>query len=374
MSKTNMDFLGRDGGQGEVAGQIMANGKLNVGMLRPWIGGNGKTYITVHTGGDPKKPENYKNIPLVNAAGTLRRDEWKQLDEAILPIVESRLVGFQDLISKGLTYNLGNAMGTTVMEHHTVSDAMEAELSMDGVSRGQGDRPEFNTHYLPIPIIHVDYEINMRVLSASRSLGNPLDTTSAERAARKVAEFLESMLFTDKKYAFGGGTIYSYLNHTSRIAHTYDAWDGAGKTGEQIVNDVLAMKQKMIDAHFYGPFTIYIPTAYETKLDSDYDTSGGSTQTIRERILKIGQVTDIKVIDTLASGNMVMVQMTSDVIRVIRGMAVQNVQWQTEGNFVNKYKVLTIQVPQLRTDDSGAMGLIHATENEATTTEAATTA
>ena len=28
-----------------------------------------------------QKPENYQNI-MINAAGTLRRDEWKQLDEA----------------------------------------------------------------------------------------------------------------------------------------------------------------------------------------------------------------------------------------------------------------------------------------------------
>jgi len=363
----HIDFVGRNGGQGEVAGQIMANGKLNVGLLRPWIGVNGRTYATVYKGaGDPKKPENYQNI-MINAAGTLRRDEWKQLDEAIIPIVESRLVGVQDLITKGLTYNLGNAMGTTVLESHTMSDAMQAELTMDGVSRSKGDRPTFNTNYLPIPIIHVDYEINARVLAASRSLGNALDTTSAERAARKVAEYLESMLFTKKQYAFGGGVISSYLNYTHRTTHTFTAWNAVGKKGSDIIADVLNMKQKMINKHFYGPYTIYVPTAYETVLDSDYATSGTATQTIRDRIMKIGNITDIKVIDTLPAGNLVFVQMTSDVVRLVRGMAVQNVQWQTEGNFVNKYKVLTIQVPQIRSDDNNACGVLHAVEKSGST-------
>jgi hypothetical protein len=48
-------------------------------------------------------------------------------------------------------------------------------------------------------------------------------------------------------------------------------------------------------------------------------------------------------------------------------MAVQNVQWQTEGNFVNKYKVLTIQVPQIRSDDNNACGVLHAVEKSGST-------
>ncbi len=38
-----------------------------------------------------------------------------------------------------------------------------------------------NNDYLPIPIIHVDYEINQRVLAASRSLDNISGTTSTLR-------------------------------------------------------------------------------------------------------------------------------------------------------------------------------------------------
>lgn len=360
MSDVQVDLMNQGNAQGEVAAYAAANGRLDIGRMRPYVGQDGRVYVTVHTGGDPKRKENYKTLA-VNSPGTLRRDEWKQLDEAVLMIAEKRLGGFQDLIDNGLVYTLGNAMGTTVLEYHDVGDALVAELSMDAVTRAQGDRQHYKTVYLPIPIIHADYEINQRVLEASRSLGNPLDTTMAERAARKVSEKLEALLFTDTSYAFGGGTIYSYVNHPQR--NTLDlskAWDDGTKTGKNIVDDVLEMKQESIEAFHYGPWMLYIPTSYETKLDEDYSDSKG-TNTIRERILAIAGISGIRIVDTLPDDNVLLVQMTSDVVRLVRGLGVQNIQWQTEGGFVNKFKTITIQVPQIRSDQKGNSGLVHAT-------------
>jgi len=364
MENVNVDLISQGNYTGEVAERINANGQLSPGAMRPFIDkGTGQAFISVFMGGEEAEAKNYQIRPVANA--TLRRDEWKQLDDAILAISETRLSGIQDLIDHGLTYELGNAMGTTVLEWHDVSDALEADLTMDGVTRGQNDRPKFQHNYLPIPIIHADYEINARVLAASRSLGNPLDTIMAERASRKVNYKLETMLFTDTDFAFGEvdsrsrNKIYSYLNHADRNTGTITAWDGSGKTAAQILADVVAMKQASIDAKHYGPWMLYIPTAYETTLDEDYSTSGTSTQTIRDRILKIAGVDGIKVVDTLTADNVILVQMTSDVVRLVRGMAIQNVQWKTEGQFINKFKVMTIQVPQIRSDQDGNSGVIH---------------
>jgi len=366
---TNVDLIVNGQGYGEVAGQLQ-NGGLNVGTMRPYVGRDGNTYITTYVGGDPKNVNSYMTKQL-NANATLRRDEWKTLDDAILMVSRTRLGGIQDLIDKNLVYNLGNAMGTTVLEWHDVSDNMEADLTMDGVTRSKGDRPNFKHNYLPIPIIHVDYEINARVLAASRSLGNPLDTTSAEMAARRVAEKLEAMLFTNTTYSFGEkddrnlNTIYSYVNHPDRntvsIGTNWDDLDFDSDTangGKTIVDQVLTLKQTAINAKHYGPYCLYIPTGYETVLDGDYDATTPGT-TIRERILKISGITSIKVVDTLTADNVLLVQMTSDVVRLVRGMGLQNIEWNVEGKFVTKYKVLTIQVPQVRSDQNGNSGIVH---------------
>lgn len=363
-SNVNVDLIGPNGGQGDLA-QMTASGQLNIGRLRPFIGKDGIPRVTIYQGGDVTKKSSWKTLQ-VNA-GTLRREEWQQLDDALLGIAEARLSGVQSLINRNLVFRLGNAMGTTVLEYHDVSDAFEAQLSMDAVTRAQGDRPEFKSVFLPIPIIHVDYEINTRVLESSRRLGNPLDTTSAERAARKVMEKQEKMLFTDESYAFGGGTIYSFMNFPYRIhpggtgaqnIANISNWANPAVSGEEIVDEVLEMKQKSIDNHFYGPWILYIPTNFETKLDQDYSDAKGSN-TIRERILAINGVDAIEVVDFMPTSNVLMVQLSTDVIRIVEGLGLQNISWQTEGGFVNKFKVISIRVPQIRADQNGRTGIIH---------------
>jgi hypothetical protein len=120
---------------------------------------------------------------------------------------------------------------------------------------------------------------------------------------------------------------------------------------------MLNVKQASIDAKHYGPWMGYVPTAYETVLDDDYDTTTPGT-TIRERILKIDGIQGIKVVDTLPANTVVLAQMTPDVVRLVRGLPIQNVEWQTEGKFITKYKVMTIQVPQIRSDQDGNCGVV----------------
>lgn len=371
MPNVNVDLILNGQAQGEVAGRFSANGALNLGRMRPFIANDGNTYMDVYKGQGSRLDVNNYITQKLNINGTLRRDEWKALDAAVMQIAEYRLGGVQDLTARGLIYPLGNAMGTTVLEWHDVSDALTAEMTMDGVTRAKNDRPVFQHNYLPIPIIHADYEINTRALATSRNMGNGIDVTLAERAARRVSEKLENMFFTNTTYGWGEkdsrtrNSIYSYVNFPDRNAYSLShPWDGSGATGATILADVLGMKQKSIDDYFYGPWQLYIPTGYETILDEDYFGSNPDSNpnvTVRDRILKIAGITGIKVVDTLAADNVLMVQMTSDVVRLVHGMGLQNVEWMTEGNFIHKYKVMTIQVPQIRSDQDGHCGIVHAT-------------
>jgi len=370
MSDVHVDMIGKTGVQGPIAQQLQNNGNINAGMYRPYLGNDGRVYVTVYQGGDPKKLTSWREVCInsspLNVNATLRRDEWKQLDDALMEISRERLGGVQDLITNGLVYNLGNAMGTTVLEWHDVSEALSVELTMDGVTRGKNDTLNFQTNYLPIPIMHVDYEINSRHLEASRKLGNPLDTTLVERAGRRILEYQEDMLFTNKTYAWGTkddrdrNKIYSYVNFPDRntVSFSKAHWDHSGVTGADILADVLAMKQASINAKHYGPWMLYIPTAYETVLDDDYDTTTPQT-TIRQRILDIAGIKGIKVIDRLTADNVLLVEMSKQTIRLVNGMGLTNVNWSVEGGMVSKFKVMAIQVPQIRSDQDGNCGIVH---------------
>ena len=355
MDKANVDGLFRGQAFGSVAARMLANG-MDANALRPWVEDDksrsdfGQSFIT----------SNGKRVPYANTT-LLRKDEWKQYDTVAIKTAQSRLIGINDLISRGLTYNITNGMGKTVLEYEDVSEITAAEITMDAVTDTKKDRPKYGINYLPLPITHKDFQINARVLAASRTTGTPLDTTLAEMAARKVAEMLEAMLFTNITYTFGGGTIYSYINapyrNTGSLTANWDDESAAG--GENILEDVRNMKQASIDDKHYGPWVLYIPTNFETAIDDDFKAA--SDKTIRQRILEIGGITDVKVADTLTADNVLLVQMTADVVRLVVGLPVTTVEWDEKGGLISNYKVMTIQVPQIRNDQSQTSGIVHFT-------------
>jgi len=349
-----VDFYNKEAGRDELAGVS----SLNVGWMKPFVY-KGESWVSVYSGqGDVYDGKNYAQYKINNNA-TLRREEWLSLDQAVVEAARTRLNGIQDLRDHGLIYNLGDAMATTVLASENSNDPFVAQLSMEALSKGKNDRMNYETTYTPIPILSVDYQIGARALANSRKLGNPLNTDQAASAARAVSLLAEQMLFTNTSYTFGGGTIYSYLNHPNINSVSLSlAWDSSSDMANKILDDVRSMKQALINDNMHGPYMIYVPTAYETVLDDDYGSTGeNSTLTIRERILKTDKLEGLKVVDTLPANTVVMVQMTSDVVRLIDGLPIQNIQWGQEGNMVNKYKVIAIQVPEIRATQDGKSGV-----------------
>lgn len=304
---------------------------------------------------------NNMNVNALRTNDTLKYLEWQLYDAAILKAAQLRLNGVGALLSRGLNFSLTNGLGRTVLVTQTASNISDADISMDGVTLGNKDRLEYGLGYLPLPIIHKDYTIDARTLNASRNLGEPMDTSMAELASRKVAERVEKMLFQGaSSYTFGGGTIYGLQDfpnrNTGSMAHH---WTATSATGATIVQDVINMKQAAISARHFGPYLLFVPVGYETVLDEDFKTY--SNVTIRERIMAIEGIEQIIVSDWMTADNIILVQATPDVIRMVTGMAISNVEWATEGNMRFHFKVMTIMVPQIRSDYANRCGVVHYT-------------
>ena len=99
---------------------------------------------------------------------TLRHEEWKFFDDALVQEAAIRLVGVGDLIASGFVRTVPNALGKTVFGYEKVTDMDPAMTSLDGLERTPNDRIEFSLNQLPLPITHKDFFINLRVLAASR--------------------------------------------------------------------------------------------------------------------------------------------------------------------------------------------------------------
>jgi hypothetical protein len=294
---------------------------------------------------------------VLRTADTLRKEEWVHYDQALVEEGKIRLRGIADLQAAGLTIPVPNAMGKTVFQWEKVSDMNPAEVSLSGMARTEDDRIEFDIANLPLPIIHKDFNLNLRTLAASRTTGETLDTTQARIAGRLVAEQLEAMLFVGGK-TFGGNTIYGYLNHPDinpvDFSDNY-AWDHASKTGETIFTDVLNAKKALEVDRFFGPYWLYVPSAYSAFIERDFKAA--SDKSVRTRLMEIDGIQSIKVCDQLTADNVVLVQATRDVVALVDGEPLQTIQWDIEGGFVVKFKAFQIAVPLIRSDAAGRCGV-----------------
>jgi hypothetical protein len=312
-------------------------------------------YVTVNG-------KNYR----VNAA-TLLKDEWKQYDDVVLQVAQERLVAVGDVLAAGCVLNIPNALGTTVLEYEHMTHPGEASISMDAGTRGRSDKMEFTLNYLPLPIVHEDFSLTIRALTASRKRGTALDTLRAAAATRNVTEYIENMFFngpggtaTAATFVYGGGTIYGCRNFSNRNTYTTMAdWGSSGITGLEVLKDVLNMKQLMINDKQYGPYMIYIPTAYETVLDDEFKTN--SDKPIRQRIMEIGGIAGIKVADKLPDDNVIMIELKPETVRMCVGFQPMMLEWQAMGGMQFEYKVMSIMVPQFRADADTNCGIVHGT-------------
>jgi len=338
---------------GDFANALHANG-FSAGRLRPWYDVNKrKCFINVNG-----KAVEYSNLAM-NA--TLRKDEWQEIDSAVLEVAQERLVGVRDLLQAGLLKTLSQGIGATVFQWETVSDFDEAGVSMDAVTDHVGDRPKFKLESMPVPVIHKEFEFNSRQLDASRNRGETLDVTSVRSATRQVTEKQEDMLFNGAdSFTFDGGSLYGYTTFPQRNSVTSadgKKWDDPAKTGEEILADVLALITANDNANHFMDSKLYIPRAYDRVLDNDFKAD--SDKTIRQRLLEIRGIMGIEPADRLTADQVVLVEMNREVVQLVQGMPLTTVQWSENFGFREKFKVMIIQVPNLRADQNGQTGIAH---------------
>jgi uncharacterized linocin/CFP29 family protein len=299
---------------------------------------------------------NNLNIMSLRTNDVLRRDEWLLYDRTIVEVSRSRLIGVADLLNAGLRMDLANPFGTTVVQWDKSGDMTPANVNMSAVTEGERDRLEFTQGNLPVPITHKDFQLNIRTLEASRRGGQGLDVTTAAVATRKVNDALESMLFLGVNISVGGGAIYGYTTFPSRNTGSVTAsW--ATATGDQILTDILAMLTAMQGDNFFGPFVIYVPVGVYIHLLSDFKAA--TQGSILDRVSGIPAIQAIRPTTLLTGTNIVMVQLTRDVVDMVVGFEPMPIMWETHGGMMINFKVLAIMVPRLKADSAGNSGIAH---------------
>jgi hypothetical protein len=340
---------------GDSADRLIAHG-FDVGVLRPYMGMDGRNYFTLNSGTPEAK------VFTTNAPATLTWDAWKIFDDTVIRAVRDRLRAFADIRGAGLEYNIPNGMAHTVLQYQTATDVGPATLSMDPIRRGEADVGIKDVGFLPLPCAHKDFDFSARQIAVSGQgrIPMPVDTGTAESAARKVAELIEQLTTgVAPSFSYGGGTIWGYVTFPQRATKT-DMTVPTGANGGTTVTEILALRQLLINNKHYGPYMLYMNGQWAQFLDTDFSTTKGD-KTLRERLMAIDGIMDVRVLDYLPTTkyDVLLVEMTAETVRAVIGMEIQTIQWESMGGLMKHFKVICINIPQLRPDTAGNSGVAH---------------
>lgn len=348
--------------QGEAVDRL-ADAGFDPGVLRPFRF-NGRNWITLQNGLNENGEMTYRTV-VTNAAATLTKDQWEEIDGRMIPIARQRLQFVADLESAGLVNNVSGGMGVTVLQYQMISDSGSAQLNMDAVAEAEGDRPLTDIVNLPLPIAQARFGFTARELAVSRRVGvggsMPLDLSQGANSARKVGELTEKLFIgTGDTYTYGGGTVYGLINFPYRTTTTITAPTASGWSPATTVNEVIGMIKLANDNGFYGPWNLYHGPNWMNVMESDYSTLKG-TNTLAERLKQIQSISAIKQLDYLNRANydMVLVQMSPDTVQVVNAMGFTPVQWDSNGGMKKNYMMMQIKVPQFYRNYNGTTGIVH---------------
>jgi len=295
------------------------------------------------------------------ANALLRRDEWEVLDAEVLDTAKTRLVVAQDLISRGLTVNLGG-LGAILSTYERVSDMDGAQIDMDGATEPEEDRVDFDTVTVPVPIIHKGFRLSKRFLEASRTRGETLDVTQVRKSTRVVAEGVEAMIVNGTGIPqVGGNVAYGLTNHPSRLTDTATNY-GGGDFGTESngYKTIKGMIKALEDIGFNGPYGAYFASdQYYELLNRHTDGSGQSE--LASIVQNLPNLEFIRISRDLTAATGVLFQLDKETIDLAIGQDLVTVQWNSLGGMIEYFRVMTALVPRIKADKNGNCGVAHVT-------------
>ncbi len=327
------------------AEELIARGVTNFDHMRPILSMGGNALV-----------EN----------ATLQKDEWEQIDDRVSQVMRERITIVDDLRAAGLVHPV--SLGTILRVTERLSEVDAADVSYDGDSAPNRDRPNYKRDVIPVPVIAKDFTANWRQLDSSRKRGETLDVTMAGLAARKVRDQMESV--TINGFASGPGSnptnstdgqsIPGLVNHANRQTQAKSATWSTSST--DIIGDVLNTLGKAYAKFLFGPFNFYVPKNAWATLQQDYKTANPTSRTFLERILGMVDIKAVRPADFLATDNMILLQMTEDAIDWTEAQPVTTVQWE-HNPFITRFRVLEVGGPQIKnievSDGTTTAGIVH---------------
>jgi uncharacterized linocin/CFP29 family protein len=293
---------------------------------------------------------------MLGNAQTLPKDVWGQWDREAVELQRSVLAVFNTLAA---TLSKPMPIGKLIHYFQTVSDSGQVNVSLDGRSKGRTDKPTFDYHGTPLPIIDSPFGYGWREVEAAKSEGYNLDSAGRSNAMHKVAETLETAALEGySSITVDGQASYGLRNHPKRNTRaTGVALNGA--TGAQWLAEVTATLKLLHGDNFKVPATIFVnwdDWFYATTTEF----TAGYPKTIAQRVLEIGGVREIVPADSVSANELIGVVKDRRVVEILNGMPMAT-RAQFRANPEDDYDFVTMAAaaPEIKFDAEDNCGIAH---------------
>ena len=108
---------------------------------------------------------------------------------------------------------------------------------------------------------------------------------------------------------------------------------------------------------FFGPYWLYLSADMETFLDDEFKQY--SDKSVRQRLSEIDSITHMAIADALPNGSAILLQATPNVVKLIYGFLPTAVQWEELGGMRQRFLVMSIMVPMIKSDSANNCGIVH---------------
>lgn len=296
-------------------------------------------------------------LAMIGNALPLPRDVWGEWDRDGIEVQRDVLAVFNDLAA-----SVSRPMPIGKLVHHfqTISDSGEVNVSLDGRSKARTDKPVFDYHGTPLPILDSPYGFGWREVAAAQTEGVSLDPAARNNANRKIAEQLETQtLDGDASIVVGGNQLYGLRNHPNRNTRATGVTLN-GATGAQWVAEITAVLKLLHNDNYRAEVTLYLNwDDWFYASNTDYSTQYPN-KTILQRIMEIAGVGSIVPASKVNADEIIALVKRREVVQVLNGMPMTT-RAQFRANPEDDYDFVAMVAASLeiKFDAEGQCGIAH---------------
>lgn len=292
-------------------------------------------------------------------------EEHEDRADEVLQEVRTNLTMMESVMAAGFTRDTSLAR-TEYVKQRTDKWSNKAEISMDGRVESQPDRRVKERFGVPIPIVHVDYEIGAREQQQSMNFGESIEDEQAEEAGRILRE-TEENLFLD---GWGPTVPDSQGNNLDLVGVTDSSisitgtasgdWGTASNildTIDAILNDLesqTANNDRGPDPVEQGMWLWFHPNQRSDLRAAD--PRGDGNMSVMSRIEQDYPYIEMQTAGELNDGELVASVKDPRFLRILTAQAPTNLSEEVEMGFATKFKTLASRIPFFQKTYDGVKG------------------